>query len=215
MNITKILDKAMFDENLSSTDFRIFRFILRGIDYNNGSVEKTNAYIAEKLHVSIATVKRATKNLTELGYLEKATKGSQYNRRGNIYTHSSRLKNEPFNRLKNEPQHVTHESYNTCIIKKKENITSNNISSNIKKKEIKTHGHGVLLSYDFNGVDNKFKEYLEVIASNEYNIRVCNPIMRSHYQSVINKTLDLCIGLLQCGVITQEEYNQYLDYFYV
>lgn len=173
-------------------------------------------YIIYDLGVSERQIRRCLKELEECGYFIIKRPSTPKSHLPNLYTlveqsadksadKMTPLTNRQINKYNNNTSNI---DINYTIEKEK---------LNKKKKDWMTSSYqSVLKTTDFSQVENKeFKKRLESISRNETQIQKTSPMIRSGIYDTVIKHIEHCIGLLQCGVITQEEYNKYLDYFYV
>lgn len=87
MNTFKILNKAVVDENLSSTGFRLlFSMVHLMNKYNTNELNLYNSKLAELTHLTDAQVKRCTKELHDNGYITKTVYKYSQNNKPNKYT---------------------------------------------------------------------------------------------------------------------------------
>lgn len=87
MNTFNILNKAVMDENLSSTGFRLLYYFVNLANlHNTTELNIYNSVVAEFLHISNTQVSRITNELVETGYIHKTVYKHSQNNQPNKYT---------------------------------------------------------------------------------------------------------------------------------
>lgn len=69
MRFLKLAHELIVDKNITSNEFRIYSYLLSLYNEEKKCSYPSMEVISEKLNISIATVKRSIKKLTELGYI--------------------------------------------------------------------------------------------------------------------------------------------------
>lgn len=86
MQFLKLSDEILFDKSISSNEFRVYTILLRLYNSEKQCAYPSIEYIAEKIGISVSTVKRAIKGLVKLGYITITKKKSVL---GNFNTYTN------------------------------------------------------------------------------------------------------------------------------
>ena len=82
-----LLNKALTDKNVSNAAFRLLYLIANNISMAKSETKEIyNGYLMDKLNLSERQIQRITKSLTDNGYINKKTLGTQSNKNGNLYS---------------------------------------------------------------------------------------------------------------------------------
>lgn len=119
-----IVNKAVQDNNLSSSGFRMLYLIVNYCNFKDSdSVEIYNSFFQKELNMSRIQVQRLTKELVDNKYISKEVSGNKKNKKANKYTllqvEDSSLNKDLFN--DNE------------ILINSSSLTSTNVEGNNKK----------------------------------------------------------------------------------
>lgn len=90
MQFLKLQYDLITDKNITSNEFRIYTYLLSLYNAEKQCAYPSMEFIAERLNISIATVKRAIKKLVKLGYIA-ITKKKGINGNFNTYTNLKHL----------------------------------------------------------------------------------------------------------------------------